>query len=229
MVALQLNSSTKYLLLLSCCGRTEHRTGLGGFILSSLISEITTVLHESPGYPNYNITWTSFTKISRILGWNVTPWHTPFYLYHPEHQMNFRAIKQHLTLEPIFFSKLHLFYIYFWAEHHLSPPSKPTSQDRSKLTQILIKLQIIREQSWHPKHSNQPRTSVVYSESEREGGNLKRKPPGTWALRRKAIVWNRLEQGSLCQTPLPGTPRNLPHPVKVGSVSELFLGKPFPG
>lgn len=128
-----------------------------------------------------------------------------------------------------FFSKLHLFYIYFWAEHHLSPPSKPSSQDRSKLTQILFKLQIIREQSWHPKHSNQPRTSVVYSESEREGGNLKRKLPGTWALRRKAIVWNRLEQGSLCQTPLPGTPRNLPHPVKVGSVSELFLGRPFPG
>lgn len=62
--------------------------------------------------------------------------------------MNFIAIKQHLTSGTIFFfPKLHLFSIYFWAEHHLSPPSKPSSQDRTNLTQILIKPQIIREQS----------------------------------------------------------------------------------
>lgn len=150
MFALQLNSNTKYLLLLSCCGRSEHRRGLGGFILGSLVSEITTALHESPGYPNCNITWTSFTKISRILRWDVTPWHTPFYPYYPEHQKDFRAIKKHLSLGTFFFPNLHLFSIYFWAEHHLYPPRKPSSQDKSKLTQILIMFQIIREQSWHP-------------------------------------------------------------------------------
>lgn len=45
-----------------------------------------------------------------------------------------------------FFLKLHLFSIYFWAEHCPSPPSKPSSQDRNKLTQLLIKFQIIKEQ-----------------------------------------------------------------------------------
>ena len=65
--------------------------------------------------------------------------------------MDFRAIKQRITLGLFFFffikKNLHLFSIYFWAERCPSPPSKPSSQDRSKLTPILIKLQIIKEQN----------------------------------------------------------------------------------
>lgn len=50
-----------------------------------------------------------------------------------------------ISLWGYIFFKLHLFSIYFCAEHCPSPPSKPSSGDRSKLTQILIKLRIIKE------------------------------------------------------------------------------------
>lgn len=52
-----------------------------------------------------------------------------------------------ISLWGYFFLKLHLFSIYFWAERCPSPPGKPSSQDRDKLTQILIKLQIIKDQN----------------------------------------------------------------------------------